>query len=177
MNQKEKSKILKNRAAALAREFEPPRTAEDYLELVVFGLASETYAIEGSFVTEIRPLKELTPLPCTPPFVLGVINQRGQILSILDLKKFFDLPTIGLPDLNKVIALRMNDMEFGILADVVVGMRDVLIEEIHPPPPTLKGIQAQYLKGVTQNGMIVLDGTKILSDRKIVVHEEVGTGT
>ena len=87
---KEKKTILKARAKALALEPEREKRKGEYLEVVEFLLAYETYAIETAYVREVYPLKELTVLPCTPPFVLGIINVRGQILSVIDIKKFFD---------------------------------------------------------------------------------------
>jgi len=169
----EKKKILKARAKALAQESKGKETAEIYIEVVEFLLAYEKYGIESSYVREIYPLKELTPMPCTPPFVLGVINVRGQILSVIDIKKFFDLPEKGLTDLNKVIILQSDRMEFGILADVVLGVRNVLLSELQPSLPTLTGIREDYLKGVTGEQVVILDAEKLLSDKKITVHEEV----
>ena len=169
----EKKKILKARAKALAQESKEKETAEKYIEVVEFLLAYEKYGIESSYVREIYPLKELTPMPCTPPFVLGVINVRGQILSVIDIKKFFDLPEKGLTDLNKVIILQSDRMEFGILADVVLGVRNVLLSELQPSLPTLTGIREEYLKGVTGERVVILDAEKLLSDKKITVHEEV----
>ena len=77
------------------------------------------------------------------------VNVRGQILSVLDLKKFFNLPEKGLGDLNKIIIIRNEMMEFGILADVIIGTRRIPLEAIQPPPPAVTGIGAEYLKGVT----------------------------
>ncbi len=87
-----------------------------------FLLTHENYGIESVYVREVHPLKELTPLPCTPSFVLGIINVRGQILSVIDLKKFFDLPAQEPTSLNKVIIFHNNRIEFGILADAVIGV-------------------------------------------------------
>lgn len=171
----EKKNILKARAKILAREPEREKKAEEYLEVVEFLLAYETYAIETAYIREVYPLKELTPLPCAPPFVLGIINVRGQILSVIDLKKFFGLPEKGLSDLNKVIILHKDEMEFGILADKILGVRYIPISEIQPSLPTLSEIQAEYLKGVTKERVVVLETARILSDKKIIVHEEVET--
>ncbi len=171
----EKKKILKIRAKTLAREPEREKAAETYLEVIVFLLSYETYAFETSFVREIFPLKEFTPLPCTPPFVLGIINVRGQIISVIDIKKMFDLPDRGLGELNKVIILQKDDMEFGILADRILGTSSVLLEDIQPSLPTLKDIRVEYLKGVTGERVVILDVTKIMSDKKFIIHEEVGT--
>jgi len=169
----EKKKILKTRAKALAREQEEKETTEEKIEVVEFLLSYERYAIESSYVREVYPLKEFTPLPCTPPFVLGIINVRGQILSIIDIKKFFDLPEKGLTDLNKVIILRSEKMEFGILADEISGVRMIPVSEIQQSLPTLTGIRAEYLKGVTNDRVTILDANKILTDKNLIVYQEV----
>lgn len=169
----EKQKILSARARDLAREPEPAKEASAYLEVVEFLLAHESYALERAYINEIYPLKSITPLPCTPSFVLGIINLRGEIFSIVDLKVFFKLPPKGLSDLNRVVILHSNAMEFGILADRMLGVRSIPIEEIQPALPTLTGIRAEYLRGVTKEGLVILDAARIIADKRIIVHEEV----
>jgi len=107
--------------------------------------------------------------------VLGVINVRGQILSVIDIKKFFDLPEKGLTDLNKVIIVNSDSMQLGVLADVILGVREIAEEDIQPSLPTLTGIRAEYLIGVAKERLVVLDARKLLSDGNIVVQEEVAT--
>jgi purine-binding chemotaxis protein CheW len=104
---------------------------------------------------------------------LGIVNVRGRILPVLDLKKFFDLPERGLTDLHRVILVRGNGLELGLLADVIVGVRSVAADDLQPSLPTLSGIRADYLKGVSVERLVVLDLDRILSDPKIIVHEEV----
>ncbi|TAL18542.1 purine-binding chemotaxis protein CheW [bacterium] len=165
--------ILRSRALALARETPRDETAAGSIEIVEFLLSGERYGIESAFTGEIYPLKDMTPLPCAPPFVMGIMNVRGKILSVLDIRKFFDMPEKGLSDLNKAIILHDSVMEFGILADAVVGVRLIPLAGLQPSLPTLTDIRADYLKGVTSERLVVLDGEKILSDPRIVVHEEV----
>ncbi len=143
------------------------------LEVIEFGLAHERYAIEQALVREVVALRELTPLPCTPAFIRGILNLRGQILPLIDIKKFFDLPESGITDLHWVIVVRAGDVELGILADAIAGVRTIPLNVIQPSLPTLTGIRSQYLKGVTDQLMVVLDAGKILSDPRIVVDEEV----
>jgi purine-binding chemotaxis protein CheW len=169
----EKQKILKARAKELARDDRKEKTIGESVEVVEFLLAYETYGIESCYVREIYPLKELTPVPCTPPFVLGIINVRGQVVSVIDMKKFFDLPEKGLTDLNKVIIVHDETMEFGILADSILGVRTVALDEIQPPLLTLTGIGAEYLRGMTKEPVVVLDMAKILSSSNLVVHEKL----
>jgi purine-binding chemotaxis protein CheW len=168
----ETREILRTRAGELARH-SCNEQAEAGLELLEFRLSHETYAIEICWVAETYPLRELTPLPGTPPFVLGIINVRGRILSVIDMRVFFDLPLKGLTDLNKVIILQSGGMEFGILADEIIGTRTIPLTELQPPLATLTGIRQEYLKGVTLQRTALLDGGKLLTDGKIVVRDEI----
>lgn len=163
--------VLKERARALA--LEPPQavSSQELLEIVEFRLAAETYGVGAAYVREIHPLHEFTPLPGTPPFVFGIVNVRGRILSVVDLKKIFTLPEKGLGQLNKVIVLRDERMEFGILADEIHGARAIGKASIQPPPPTVGGLGAEYLLGVTGEGVVLLDAEKILGYEKLVVHQ------
>ena len=172
----EKKAILRARAKLLARQVEEENGAEtSSIDVVEFLLASETYAIESAYVRGVYSLRDYTPLPCTPPFVLGIVNVRGQILSVIDIKKFFDLPEKGLTDLCKVIIVHTEEIELGILADVIHGARSIRLKDIQPPLPTLTSIRADYLRGVAKGPVVVLDVTKILSDERIMVDEKVGT--
>jgi purine-binding chemotaxis protein CheW len=171
----EKRKILKVRAEALAREPVVQEKPQNYLEVVEFLLANERYGIESSYIREVYLMKELTPVPSTPAFVLGITSVRGRILSVIDVKKFFDLPERGLGDLNRIIIIESNEMELCILADVVMGVRSIPLDEIQPSLPNLTGIRQEYLRGITKDQVVILDMEKFLSDKKIVVHEEIGT--
>lgn len=169
----QKKRILEARARMLAQQAEEPESAEQRIEVIEFVLAYERYGVEASFVREVFPMTDLTPLPCTPPFVLGIINVRGQIVSVIDIKKFFDLPEQGLTDLNKVIILQSDAMEYGILADLIIGTYSISMSELQPSLPTLTGIREGYLKGITRDRVVILDAAKLLSDRNLIVHEEV----
>jgi purine-binding chemotaxis protein CheW len=106
-----------------------------------------------------------------PPFVLGIVNVRGQIMSVIDLKKFFNLPAKGLGQLNKLIVLRGEQMELGILADDILGARSIDLGALQPAPSTVTGIGAQYLRGVTAERVIVLNADKLLKDDQIIVNQ------
>jgi purine-binding chemotaxis protein CheW len=98
---------------------------------------------------------------------------RGRIVPVLDVKKFFDLTEQGLTDLHRIILIRGNHLELGLLADVIVGVRTIAVDNLQPSLPTLTGIRSEYLKGVTTERLVVLDLARILADPKIIVHEEV----
>jgi purine-binding chemotaxis protein CheW len=164
---------LKMRTVAMAKEPELKRETSSVIEIIEFTLAAERYGIESAYVREVYPLKDFTPLPGVIPYIFGVINVRGQILSVIDLKKFFNLPEKGLGDLNRVIILCDDQMEFGILADMVHSTQEIELEDIRNVPSTVTGIGEEYLKGVTKENLIVLNAKRLLCDKNIVVNDEV----
>ncbi|MGH8442507.1 MAG: chemotaxis protein CheW [Nevskiaceae bacterium] len=164
--------ILRARARALAR-IPAPAAAGGLLEVLEFGLAQERYAVETRHVREVQPLKQLSPLPCTPPFLLGVVNLRGRVVPVFDIRKLFDLPEQGLTDLHRVIVVRGADLELGLLAETIVAVRSVALDSLQASLPTLTGIRADYLKGVTAGNLVVLELDRILTDPRIVVDQRV----
>ena len=168
-----KREILRARAKALATEISAKRSRERVLEAIEFGLADERYAFEARFVREVCPFETLTPVPCTPRFVRGLVNVRGQILTVLDLKEFFGLSEKGITDLHRIVLIQNDEMQVGVLADFIVGSREIPLDSIQHSLPTLTGIRADYLKGVTGERLVILDAARILADPRIVVHEEV----
>jgi purine-binding chemotaxis protein CheW len=168
----QKRQILRARAHALAQEDSQQHAPEESLRVIEFRLAHEKYAVEAAFVREVYQIKHLTPLPCTPPFVLGIVNIRGRILSIVDLRAFFALPHDGGLDHNTAIILRADALEFGVLTNGILGARSVPYSTIQDTLPALSGIRTEYLLGVTQDHTIILDAECILSDRRILVGQD-----
>lgn len=166
--------VLKARAQVLAKTVvESDLASGSMIEILNFRLADENYGIETRYIQEVCAFKDLTPLPCTPPFLLGIVNVRGRIIPVLDLKRFFELPEKGINDLHRIILIRSDDLEFGVLADVIVGVRSIDGNALQTSLPTLAGIRDDYLLGVTSERLIVLDTNRILHDPRIIVHDEV----
>lgn len=168
----ERRRVLEARASALARPLAAPSGGES-LEVVEFRLAGERYAFASAWVREVLFLTELTRLPCTPAFVLGIANVRGEIVSVVDLKHFFDLPRAGIGELDKLLVLHSPAMTFGVLADAIVGVRSLPLASLQAPLPTFTGPRRDYLLGVGADRLAVLDGARLLADPRLVVHETV----
>ena len=167
-----KHAVLKARAIALAKEPEKVDNENQFLEIISFRLASETYGIETKYIREVYPLKDFTPIPGTPSFVLGMANIRGRILSVIDLKKFFNLPEKGLGELNKIIIVRNEIMEFGILANSIIGTASLNINDLQTSLPALSEKRNVYIKALTNDRTALLDMEKILNDQDIVVNQD-----
>jgi purine-binding chemotaxis protein CheW len=168
----DKVEILRVRARALAAEIEsedgdgPPP-----LRIVEFAVGRERLAIETACVREVCPLHDLTPVPHSPPFVCGIVNVRGHILTVLDLRHLLGLPEHGLVDRQHVIVVHSERGDVGLLADGAPIVRTLRQSEILPAPATLTGVRAQYLHGVTTR-LAILDVARLLADPKLVVDEE-----
>lgn len=169
----ETRRILHERALTLAADAASTHPLDQGIEVVEFLLAHERYGIECSFVREVSPLENLMPVPCTPAFVLGIVNLRGEIVSVIDVRNFFELPQSGLTETNKVIVLESENMMFGIVADAVLGVRHIPLADIQPSLPTLTGIRDKYLKGITAERTVILHAEKLMTDEGLVVHEHV----
>ncbi|MCD6073637.1 MAG: cheW40H-5 [Rhodospirillales bacterium] len=168
----ERNSILKERARLLAR-MPQAHSDKNEIDVIAFTLARETYAVELKFVREVYPLRDLTSIPCTPPFLIGIINIRGEMCAVVDLKRLLDLPESGLSNATRAVILQDGAMELGIIADVVLGGRSVNVQDIAQPPATLSGIKSQFLRGITPERLMILNAESILHYPQMVVNKQV----
>ncbi len=164
--------ILAERARVLSKNPDGQDEIET-LPVVVFSFGDHRYAIDARFVKEIQSLANLTPVPCTPSFVAGVVNLRGTLYSLVDLRRFMDLPIKGVTDLNQILLVSGAGMELGFLAYEVLGLKKIPLDEIKAPLPNDENVAKEFVTGVTTDLTVILNLEKVLSDPKMVVHEEV----
>jgi len=170
----EKRRILRDRARRLARKRDEESESDAAcLQAIGFKLGEEKYAVEVDFVREVCPVKDLAPVPCTPRFILGIINVRGQVVSVTDMKVLFGLSGNSIGDHSRVLILSDHVMELGILVDDVLGEQRVPVDKIQSQMPAPKSIKPEYVRGITQDRLVILDAAAILCDECLVVHEEV----
>jgi purine-binding chemotaxis protein CheW len=164
--------ILETRRRALLSSTETQ--AGETMQVVVFSLANETYGIATEFAKEVQPLRDVTPVPCTPDFCIGVINIRGSIYPVIDIRGFFGVPKKEITASTKVILVEAAGLEVGILADDVSGAASVPISEIKPPLAAQSAAKEEYILGVTQKMLIILNLEMLLRDDRIIIRQEVG---
>lgn len=170
---KDKKNILRKRARLLAKESMSNEQINDPIEILQFTIGNETYAVESQFVDEILTVNELVLIPCTPAFILGVINVRGILKTVIELKKIISSSSQEIVELNKVIIVHKNDIELGILVDSISGINNISKSDINPSSSLITDIKTEYMLGVTSDRLIVLDIQKILTDEYIIVNEEI----
>ncbi|WP_082051176.1 chemotaxis protein CheW [Rossellomorea aquimaris] len=135
------------------------------LKLIVFQLVDKEYAIPVNQVRSIEKLPYITRVPGTASYVTGVINLRGVVTPIIDLRSRFDLPSSDSTESTRVIIVGLEDKEVGLIVDSANDVLDVAREMIEPPPEVVGIVEAEYIGGVVRQSkrlMILLHLDKIL---------------
>lgn len=126
-------------------------------QLVVFKLGREEYGISILQVQEIKRISDIARVPHTPDFIKGVINLRGSVLPVLDLKKRLDLPPQEYTDDTRVIIVRIDEIAVGMIVDAVSEVTAIAKENIEPPQAVVGGSDTNYLDGVgKQDGRLII---------------------
>jgi purine-binding chemotaxis protein CheW len=165
--------LLETRARQLAVVPPEPARPGELLEVVVFALARERYAIETRLLREIVRFADYTPVPGAADFLVGVTNLRGEILPVVDLRRFFGLPDRGLTDQSRVLVLGQERRDLGVLADETHDLVSVRADAIFAPSAAAPSGGRAYIRGFTEDAVVVLDGEKLLRDPRLVIdHSE-----
>ena len=130
-----------------------------------FRIGKEDYGIEIRFVTEIIVMHTVTEVPDTPPFIKGVINLRGKVIPVMDVRERFNLEKRGYDDRTCIIVTDVGEVTVGLIVDTVNEVIDIPENNIDPPPATHSGIESNYINGMGKVGKKV----KILLDVKNVL--------
>ncbi|MDP4169376.1 MAG: chemotaxis protein CheW [Bacillota bacterium] len=142
-------------------------TFNSEMKIIVFQLKEKEYAIPVSQVRSIEKIQHITRVPGTVPFVKGVINLRGVVTPIIDLRKRFDLEE-GYSDSTRVIIATLEDKEVGLIVDSANDVIDITADSIEPPPEIVGGTESAFLKGVVKIDnrlLILLDLDKVLIEK------------
>ncbi|MEH7122835.1 chemotaxis protein CheW [Bacillus sp. JJ1532] len=136
------------------------------IKLIVFQLMNKEYAIPVNQVRSIEKIEHITRVPGTEKFIKGVINLRGVITPIIDLRSRFGLDEVGYSDSTRVIIAGLNDLEVGFIVDLANDVIDIPVHSIEPPPEVVGVLEADYINGVAKIGnrlLILIDLEKILN--------------
>ena len=135
---------------------------------LTFHLGKESYGIEIRHVTEIIVMQEITKVPDLPDFIIGVVNLRGSVISVMDMRKRFNLETRDYDDRTCIIVVDIKDIAIGLLVDTVNEVLIIPQEQVDPAPKTHSGIKSNYISGMGK----VEDQVKILLDIEKILHEK-----
>jgi purine-binding chemotaxis protein CheW len=131
---------------------------EKEMKLIVFSLAGVEFGVEIAQVREIIRVTDITKMPKAPRFLVGIINLRGRVVSVLDFKKRFDLPDCDLTTDARIIVVEVGDQIVGLLVDKVLEVQKLSEAKRSAPSKPILTIEPKFLSGVAdgKNGLILL---------------------
>ncbi len=153
--------------AAESQGADDEASAEDSVQVLSFSLADEWYGFRLRDLVEIIGGAEPTPVPYTPDFLPGLINHRGSVVGVIDLKRVFGLTGRYRRETGRTVLVRRDEIVVGFQADEISDIVMVQPSEIEPPLSTMERVKAEYMEGC-----IRLDrGLLVLLDSRTLIHE------
>ncbi|MDH5259450.1 MAG: chemotaxis protein CheW [Gammaproteobacteria bacterium] len=137
---------------------------------VTFEMDNESYGISVSDVHEVLRFTEIAPVPGAPPFIIGIINLRGNVVTVIDTRSRFGLAPKDVDDSTRIIINEIEGQQVGILVDSVAEVVDIHSSNIEPAPNVGNDDTSRYIQGVTSlDGqlLIIIDISKLLSENEL----------
>lgn len=155
---------LKQRANQYAapQRHENAYAPDEVYHVITFSLGSERYGVDVTRIRSVRPAERIARVPAVPSFYRGVINLRGQIISVLDLRYFFDIAVDERNTPREIIVVEAANLTLGLIADHV---EDVLTI----PRVAIEPVEMRYARGITMGRLIVLDIKTLFSDDRLII--------
>ncbi len=141
---------------------------------LTFHLAGEDYGIDIAFVTEIIGIQKITQVPDMPVFIKGVINLRGKVIPVMDVRLRFKMEERAYDERTCIIVVDINTTAVGLVVDEVREVADIPEAQVEPPPASGRGTSSRYLKGLGKMGdevKILLNAEKLLYDEELELIE------
>lgn len=142
---------------------------------LVFSLGKETYGIEIKYVTEIIGMQAVTEIPQLPEYVKGIINLRGKIIPVTDVRLRFKKESKEYNDRTCIIVIDINETSIGLIVDSVAEVLTIPEQDIVAPPQMNKGISNRFIKSIGKVGSevkLLLDCEKLLTEAELEILEE-----
>lgn len=143
---------------------------DEVLRWVTFELDKETYCISVSDVREVLRFTEIAPVPGSPDYVVGIINLRGNVVTVIDTRNRFGLIPKEVDDATRIVIIEIDGQEVGILVDSVAEVVDLRMSAIEAAPNVGNEETSRYIQGVTSRDgqlLILVDLNKLLSEEEL----------
>ena len=124
---------------------------KEHIQVVIFTLGDEEFAFDINYVKEVIRVLDITKVPKSKEMIEGVINLRGNVIPVIDLRKRFNLSAVILPRTTRIIILEINQITVGFIVDTVLGTRQIKTSCIEATPAAIMGkIEYEYIAGVAK---------------------------
>lgn len=145
-------------------------------KFLTFLLGKEVYAIEIKFVIEIIGMQPITEIPELPEYVKGIINLRGKIIPVMDVRLRFKKEPRDYNDRTCIIVVEVENILLGLIVDNISEVMSMADEDIVPPPEINKGTESRYIKGigkVENNVKLILNCEKLMNDKDVEIISQI----
>ncbi|MFQ3549261.1 MAG: chemotaxis protein CheW [Armatimonadota bacterium] len=146
-------------------------TMDEHEQLVVFQLANEQYGVNIGAVNTIIRMQEVTEVPRTPDYVEGVINLRGTVIPVIDIRKRFGLEVGEVTKATRIVVVEVGDQLIGMIVDAVLETLRLSLDAIEPPSNVVVSVDSQYVRGVGKQDdrlIILLELGNVVNTEQLV---------
>lgn len=157
-------------ASVLTQTEATTAVSSEEMQLVSFNIGSEEFGVEILKVQEINRMVDITKVPQAPHYVEGVINLRGKVIPIIDLRKRFNLEIKAHDKNTRIVVVDINGSIMGMIVDAVSEVLRLPADTIEPPPELVTGINSEYIKGVAKlkdRLLIFLDLSQVVAAEEL----------
>lgn len=147
---------------------------EPMSEWVTFRLEEEKYGVNVMLVREVLKNTEIAPVPGSPSYVMGIINLRGNVVTVVDTRKRFGLPIAQADDATRIVIIEMGDQVLGMMVDSVAEVATLRASDIEFAPNVGNDESAKYIQGVSNQGdelLILIDMDKLFTSEELTGEE------
>jgi purine-binding chemotaxis protein CheW len=146
------------------------------MKVVVFQLKDKEYAVGVDVVESIEKLISITKVPNTPPYIKGVINLRGVVTPIVDLRERLGMEVQALDDRARIIIVSLEEFEVGLIVDAANDVIDIPVDSIEPQPEVVGSIESEFISGIAKVDkrlLVMLNLDKVLQPIKRMTTDEL----
>ncbi|KPK31660.1 MAG: chemotaxis protein CheW [Nitrospira bacterium SG8_35_1] len=144
---------------------------EEVLQFVTFTLNNEEYAVDILSVQEINRITEITKIPNSPPYVEGVVNLRGKVIPVINLRNKFGFEEKTVDDTSRIIIMEIRGITYGVIVDSVSEVLRVQSDTVEPTPPMSSDANSKFIKGLAKldDRLIILIDIDNLIDEELQI--------
>lgn len=168
----EEQAILDARTESVAQAQSSPSHISK-IQAVCVVVAGESYALAGDGVMAVAAMSKLTHLPWSPPAVAGLLGFAGAAVPAFHLRALLDLPLVALPEYGRAILLGKSEVEVALVVEQVTGTASLDLADLSPPPESLTSRARDFVHGVDDDGMVVLDAPRLLASDLLYVDIDI----
>ena len=150
-----------------ADSYEVESSASGERQIVAFSLGTETYGVDIASVREIIPIQRIVSVPRAPSFIEGIINLRGRVIPVLDLRKHFGFEQKKGDPNQRIVLVEAGSESIGVIVDAVSSVLRIPDDSVEAPASVIVGPEIEYITGIAKidkDLVVLLDLTKIISD-------------